>query len=203
MEEKKVNEAAINVVKSLQEANETIAESTIAAQERNLKYVQSTVESGVEVLKNQAERTLELMKQVVEQSQKQPAEFQPIFDSAVAAQEHYLRYAQSSVVNGLEVLKNHAESTQALIKELETQTRKQQEALQGLVHESSEMYKDFFRSPFTYYQQALNAVESATRQSMEAFQSASENFQKSTKEGLDAFQKYAQEQAKQADKTKK
>jgi len=49
---------------------------------------------------------------------------------------------------------------------------------------------NFFRSPFTYYQQALNAVESATRQGLETFQTATETFQKSTRQGLDTLQSY-------------
>jgi len=137
MSEKKLNEAALNVVKTLQEASETIAESAVAAQERNVKYVQSTIAQSVELLKS------------------------------------------------------HAGSTQALIHELEERTRKQQEAFQGLVHESSEAYMDYFLTPLTYYRKALDAVETATRQGLETFEKATETFQKSSREGLEAFQKYA------------
>ncbi len=191
MSEKKLNEAALNVVKTLQEASETIAESAVAAQERNVKYVQSTISQSVEMLKNQADNTLALMQTFTGQSEKEPGGFQATFDQAVAAQEQYLKFAQNTVVNGLEILKSHAESTQALIHELEGRTRKQQEAFQGLVHESAETYMDYFRTPLTYYRKALDVVETATRQGLETFEKASETFQKSSREGLEAFQNYA------------
>ena len=193
MAEKKVNEAVLQVVKTIQETNEKIAESAVAAQERNIKYAQSTLVNGVEVLKSQADNALALMQGVVEQSKKQPGDIQTMLDSAINAQEQYLKYAQSNIVNGMEVLKSHAEGTQDLIQKMEQQARKQQEAFQELARESAGLYMDFFRSPFTYFQQALSAVETATRQSMESFQSATETFQKSTRQGLDTLQSYARQ----------
>jgi uncharacterized protein YukE len=193
MPEKKINEAALNVVKTLQEASETIAQSAVAAQERNMKYAQSTIVQGVEMLRNQAENTLALMQTVSEQPEKEQVGFQPVFDRAVAAQEQYLKFTQNTVVNGLEILKSHAESTQALIRDLEERTRKQQEAFQGLVQESAQAYMDYFHTPLAYYRKALDAVEAATRQGLETFEKASETFQKSTHEGLEAFQGFAQQ----------
>lgn len=198
-----VNETVLNMVKTAQETNEKIAESAVAAQERNIKYAQSTIANGVEVLKSQAENVLALMQSAVEQSKKQPGGFQNVIDSAIAAQEQYLKYAQGTIVNGMEVLKSHAESTQALIQELEQQTRKQQEAFKELARESADVYTDYFRSPFSFYQQALSTVEAATRQSMEAFQSATETFQKSTRQGLDTFQSYAHQAQNAAQKNTK
>ncbi|GAC1344829.1 MAG: hypothetical protein NVSMB27_06270 [Ktedonobacteraceae bacterium] len=191
MSEKKLHEAALNVVKTLQEASETIAESAVAAQERNVKYAQSTIAQSVDLLKNQADNTLALMQTFAGQPEKEPVGFQATFDQAVAAQEQYLKFAQNTVVNGLEILKSHAESTQALFHELEERARKQQKAFQVLVHESSEAYMDYFRIPLTYYRKALDAVETATRQGLETFEKATETFQKSSREGLEAFQKYA------------
>ena len=193
MAEKKANEAVLHIVKTLQETNEKIAESAVAAQERNIKYAQSTLMSGVEVLKSQADNALALLQSLVEQSKGQPGDMQGMIDSVVAAQEQYLKFAQSTIVNGMEVLKSHIEGTQVLIQKMEQQARKQQEAFQELASESAGMYTDFFRSPFTYYQQALSAVESATRQSMETFQSATETFQKSTRQGLDTLQSYTRQ----------
>ena len=190
MAEKKANEAVLHIVKTLQETNEKIAESAVAAQERNIKFAQSTLMSSVEVLKSQADNALALLQSVVEQSKGQPGDMQALIDGTVAAQEQYLKFAQSTIVDGMEVLKSHTEGIQALVQKMEQQARKQQEAFRELVSESGGMYMDFFRSPFTYYQQALNAVESATRQGMETFQTATETFQKSTRQGLDTLQSY-------------
>jgi hypothetical protein len=193
MAEKKVNEAVLHMVKTLQETNEKIAESAVAAQERNMKYAQSTLMNGVEVFKSQTDNAISLVQSVVEQSKKQAGDIRPVIDSAIVAQEQYLKFAQSTIVNGMEVLKSHTESTQDLIQKMEQQARKQQEAFQELAHESAGMYMDYFRSPLAFYQQALNAVETATRQSMETFQSATETFQKSTRQGLDTLQNYARQ----------
>jgi hypothetical protein len=193
MAEKKVNEAVLHMVKTLQETNEKIAESAVAAQERNMKYAQNTLMNGVEVLKSQADNAISLVQSVVEQSKKQTGDIRPAIDSAIVAQEQYLKFAQSTIVNGIEVLKSHTESTQDLIQKMEQQARKQQEAFQELARESAGMYMDYFRSPLAFYQQALSAVETATRQSMETFQSATETFQKTTRQGLDTLQSYARQ----------
>jgi hypothetical protein len=203
MAEKKANEAVLNMVKTLQETNEKIVESAVAAQERNIKYAQSTLVNGVEVLKSQADSTLALMQSVMGQSKELPGDFQAVMDSAVAAEEQYLKFAQSTIVNGMEVLKSHAESTQALIHKMEQQTRKQQEAYQELARESAGIYMDFFRAPLAYYQQALSAVETATRQSLETYQTATETFQKSTRQGLDTLQDYARQPHTNAQKAAK
>ena len=203
MAEKKVNEAVSNMVKTLQETNEKIAESAVAAQERNIKYAQSTLMNSVEVLKSQADNALALMQSAVDQSKNQPVDFQAAMDSAIAAQEQYLKFAKSTVVNGMEVLKSHVESTQTLIQKMEQQTSKQQEAFQVLARESAGMYMDFFRAPFTYYQQALSAVETATQQSLDTFQTANETFQKSTRQGLDTLQNYARQTQSAAQKATK
>ncbi len=203
MAEKKVNEAVLHMVETLQETNEKIAESAVAAQERNIKYAQSTLMNGVDVLKSQADNAVSLIQSAAEQSKKQPVNVQLVIDSAIVAQEQYLKFAQSTIVNGMEVLKSHTESTQDLIQKMEQQARKQQEAFQELARESVGMYMDYFRSPLTYYQQALSAVETAARQSMETFQSATETFQKSTRQGLDALQSYARQPQHTAQKATK
>src|SRR5437588_12138979 len=112
-----VNETVLNMVKTAQEANEKIAESAVAAQERNIKYAQSTIANGVEVLKSQAENVLALMQSAVEQSKKQPGGFQNAIDSAIAAQEQYLKYPQGRIGDAVDVLKSHAGGTQARTQE--------------------------------------------------------------------------------------
>ena len=46
-----------------------------------------------------------------------------IADSAIAAQEHNVAFAQNILENGVEVLKSHAESTRSLMQELSEQPR--------------------------------------------------------------------------------
>src|ERR1700730_8610785 len=59
-----------------------------------------------------------------------------ITDSAIAAQERNMSFAQNILENGVEVLKSHAESTRSLVQELSEQAKKQpnwQEGFQAIV----------------------------------------------------------------------
>lgn len=85
-------------------------------------------------------------------------------DTAVAVQEHNLRYAQSIYVNGIEVLKNNAESTSQVMQTLVEQSRRQQEAWTELVRLSLNVYLDWLSLPFSYSQRVVKeAAEIASR----------------------------------------
>src|SRR5690349_10117181 len=118
MAKNKANEVALSLSKSVREANQAIADSIIAAQERNLKFAQSILENGIEVLKSYAEDTRTLTQELVEQPQKQQGVFQSLADSAVTAQERNVKFAQSVIRSGTEVLKSHAEDTRTLMQTL-------------------------------------------------------------------------------------
>jgi hypothetical protein len=140
MAEEKANEVAQNLVTSFREANQAIAKSIVAAEERNMKFTQSTF------------------------------------------------------TNAMEVLKSHAEATQALMRELEQQTQKQLETFQKLMRgttesEPLESYMNFFRAPIAFYQQAFDAAETASRQGLEVMEKAFENFQQAAQQGLETMQK--------------
>jgi hypothetical protein len=64
--------------KPQQEVFQTVVNTTLAAQERNLKLVQSVLENGTEVLKAHAESTRELLQTLSEQSRKQQEAFQTV-----------------------------------------------------------------------------------------------------------------------------
>lgn len=178
----RLNEAAWNLSNAAREANQAIANSAVAAQDRNMKFAQSTFENGVEVLKSHAESTRALMDELVQAPSKDRAVFQSVADSAVAAQERNMRFAQSLVQNGTEVLKSHAEDTRALMQTLAEQTQKQQEAFQALVRESMDAYLDYFYAPFSYYEQTLETAGSIARQGVETAQ-------KIARQGMEAVQK--------------
>jgi polyhydroxyalkanoate synthesis regulator phasin len=195
MTEQKTNEAALNLVKSLQEANKAIAETATASQEKNMAFVQSLLESGMEVLKSNAESTRALLQELVAQAKAQKGQeaLQTAIDSALVAQERNTRYAQSVFEQGIEALKSQVGITRTLMQELGTQAQKQQDAFQALTQQSVEAYMSLFRAPFSYYQQALDAAEVATRQSIDRFQAA-------TRQGIEFMQgvtKQAQQAASQ------
>jgi hypothetical protein len=55
MTDKKEADVTGNLVESIQEVNRKIAESFVAAQERNLKFAQSTFTGAMEVIKSLSE----------------------------------------------------------------------------------------------------------------------------------------------------
>src|SRR5258708_19549400 len=75
MEKETLNDAAKHMIESLREANQAVAESVIAAQERNVKFAQSIFTSGGEVLKSHAEGTQALLQELDQQTQKQQEAF--------------------------------------------------------------------------------------------------------------------------------
>lgn len=180
MAETNVNEAVWNLSKTVQETGQAIANSAVAAQERNLRYVQSVLTNGTEVLKSHVESVRTLLQTVTEQAQRPQEVFQSVANSAAAAQERNIQFAQSVLENGIQVLQSHAEANRALTQELISQSRKQQEILQALASTSVEAYVNYFYTPLTYYKQALDLAETATHQGLE-------NFQRATREGLDAY----------------
>lgn len=101
---------------------------------------------------------------------------QAIAESIVAAEERNMRFAQSTCKSALEVLQNNADATRTLMKELERQMRKQQEAIKKLTpavspgSETVDSYMALIRAPFDSYQRAIDVAESATRQGLETFQ---------------------------------
>src|SRR5947209_3658274 len=108
MAEHKTNGAALNLVKSLQEANKAIAETATATQEKNLAFVQALLENGIEVLKSNAESTNALVQELVAQAKTQKGleGLQAMVDNALSTQERNTKYAQSVFEQGIEALRS-------------------------------------------------------------------------------------------------
>jgi len=204
MADKRVNDATWNLTESLRETNEAIVESTVEAQKRNLAFAQNTFENGVELLKSHADSTRNLISEQTEQSQKETVDFQAWANSAIAAQERNVRYAQSIIQNGTDVLKSHVESTRTLMQTLAEQSQKQQETFQALVRESLDTYVDFLFTPFSYYRQAIDTAESITRQGVQTAQNITrqglETAQRAAHQGQEAAHKAAHQGQNAADK---
>ena len=181
-DQNKVNDAAWNLSTSVRESNQAIVDSVVSAQERNMKFAQNIFENEVELLKSHAEHTRSFMEEFVGEPEKSQAFFQTMANGAVAAQERNVKFAQSLLQNGTELLKSHGESTRTLMQTLAEQSQKQQEAFQTLSRETWDAYMGFFSSPFSYYQQTLETAESIAWQGVETAQ-------KITRQGMEAAQK--------------
>lgn len=178
----KVNEATWTLSKLVGESNQAIADAAVTAQELNIKFAQSIFENGVELLKSHAESSRAMVEEFVGEPARDRAIFQTVADRAVAAQERNLKFAQSFLENGTEVLKSHTESTRALMQTLAEQWQKQPEAFQALTREAWDTYLGFFSAPFSYYEQTMETAESIARQGVETAQ-------KIARQGMDTVQK--------------
>ena len=186
MAKTKVNEATGKLTESLRETNQAIVETAVEAQNRNLAFAQNTFENGVELLKSHADSTRNLISEQLEQSEKQTVDFQELANSAIAAQERNVRYVQSFVQNGTEVLKSHVNSARTLMQILAEQSQKQQETFQALARESWDTYVDFLFTPFSYYRQAVETAESIARQGVQTAENIS-------RQGVQAAQRVARQ----------
>ena len=186
MAKNKANEATGKLTESLRETNQAIVETAVEAQNRNLAFAQNTFENGVELLKSHADSTRNLISEQLEQPEKQTVDFQELANSAIAAQERNVRYVQSYVQNGTEVLKSHVNSARTLMQILAEQSQKQQETFQALARESWDTYVDFLFTPFSYYRQAVETAESIARQGVQTAENIS-------RQGVQAAQRVARQ----------
>jgi hypothetical protein len=186
MAKNKANEATGKLTESLRETNQAIVETAVEAQNRNLAFAQNTFENGVELLKSHADSTRNLISEQLEQPEKQTVDFQELANSAIAAQERNVRYVQSFVQNGTEVLKSHVNSARTLMQILAEQSQKQQETFQALARESWDTYVDFLFTPFSYYRQAVETAESIARQGVQTAENIS-------RQGVQAAQRVARQ----------
>ncbi len=191
---KDINEATWNLTQSLRETNQAVTESAVAAQKRNAAFAQHVFENGIELLKSHADATRGLMSEQAEQAGK-PAAFDTLVESAVEAQDRNMRYTQSIVENGTELVKSNMEASRQLAQTLLEQSQKQQEAFQSLAQAAVENYMSFFTSPFSYYQQGVETAKAIALQGMETAQRINrqgmEAAQKATQQGMNAAQETA------------
>jgi len=177
-----VSEATEELGESVRETNRVIAESAVAAQERNWKFAQSIFEDEVELFKSHAEGTRTVMEKLMGTSENGQPLFQSMADSAVAAQERNLKFAQGVLENGTEVLRSHVEGTRTLMQTLTEQSHKQREAFGVLARGTWDTYRGFFPSPFRYYERAMETVESIVAQGVDTTQ-------KMTRQGMGTAEK--------------
>ena len=89
MPEKKTEETTHHVAAAVRETTQLITQSLMAAQERNLQFVQTTLTSAMELMKSHVEAAHALLQEV----EQQPAEWQNVAPTGMASQwvEAYLR----------------------------------------------------------------------------------------------------------------
>jgi len=132
MTEKKANEAEKDLVDSIRETNQAIAESIIATQQRNMKFAQSMFTSTMEVIKSHAEATQTLMQQWEQQAQKQREAFQKLAQGMGSTQliENYSSLLRTGFSTYQEALHAAEKATQQGLEDFEKATEAFEKAAQ-------------------------------------------------------------------------
>ena len=112
MADKEKKEATASPIAAFSEANQTLAESLAAAQERNLKYAQSVFESTIALLKDHVESTRSLLGQWEQQARKLPV--------VPGAAESYVSFFRAPL-----------NAYQQVIEVMETASKRSLESLEG------------------------------------------------------------------------
>lgn len=129
-------------VQKPQDMFQTVTNSVLAAQERNIQFAQSTLENGIQVLQRQAEANRALTTELIEQARKQQGIFQPLVSTAVEAYVNLLRrpfayykqaldLAETATRQGLE---GYQQATQEGLETFRNVTRQAQEDYQNVAH---------------------------------------------------------------------
>ena len=167
MTDNKANKATKKLTQSLQETNHAIVDGIVKAQERNIEFAQNSLENGIEVLKSHAQNSSSLFQELVQQPQKPQDAIQAMLNMVLSVQERNIQYAQSVLQNGNDVLNSQIDSARDLAQTIIGQAHVEQDTLQELVRGYIDSYLDFFRSPFTPYQQTLDSVQAMAKQGVD------------------------------------
>jgi hypothetical protein len=89
--------------------------------------------------------------------------YQTVVESAVAAQERNVKFAQSVFETSVDELRSQSETARAVWQALAAQSEKQREAFQTLAHESMDAYMEFFTSPLSFYRKGWEAMQEAAQ----------------------------------------
>ncbi len=137
MTDKEEKEATARPIEAFSEAGQALAESLVAAQERNLKYAQSVFESTIALLKDHVGNTRSLLEQWEQQAQKQPVvpgaaeSFFSFLRAPLTAYEQVLEVMETTSTQSLE---SFQKATESLEKAMQQGREQLQEAARGASH---------------------------------------------------------------------
>lgn len=90
---------------------------------------------------------------------------QAVADHFVAVQDSNMKFAQNLLLLGTEVLESQTKNTRHLIDQWTQQLPRQQKAFQKVMNAMLDVYLDFLRIPFSYYQAVANTTEAVIERS--------------------------------------
>ena len=99
---------------------------------------------------------------------------QAVADHFVATQDRNLKFAQNLLLIGIEAVESQTENARHLMDQWVPQLPKQQEAFHRLMNATLDVYLNFLRIPFAYYQEGVHATQRAIQFAHHATQQAIE-----------------------------
>ncbi len=114
MTEKQTTEVPQKLLDSFQETTQLITENIVAAQERNMKFVQSTFTNALEVLRSNLDATRALMQDLEQQTKKQQEAFQKLTPGGTENQwmETYMAFLRAPLTSYQQTLGAAEKATQ-------------------------------------------------------------------------------------------
>lgn len=114
MMEKQTTEVPQKLLDSFQETTQLITENIVAAQERNMKFVQSTFTNAMEVLRSNLDATRALMQDLEQQTKKQQEAFQKLTPGGTESQwmETYMAFLRAPLTSYQQTLDAAEKATQ-------------------------------------------------------------------------------------------
>jgi hypothetical protein len=141
MADKTKKEVTANPIEAFSEANQAMAESLSAAQERNLKYAQNVFESTIALLKNHAESARSMLEQWEQQAQKQHVDpkatesYLSLFRAPLTAYRQTLEVIETASRQSLEGFQKATESFEKAIQQGREQWRETTRQVQRAIAE--------------------------------------------------------------------
>lgn len=109
MSQADVNVAAVESAKSLRQVYTTMLDAAIASQTRNVTFMQSIFDRGVDELKTQTDTARDVVESMTQNTQKQRATFDTLAHQSVDAYLDYLHNIVSFYARGLEAIRQATE----------------------------------------------------------------------------------------------
>jgi hypothetical protein len=174
MSEKRGPEAANRLTEAFGESYQTIMQSAVDTQQRNVRLAQDWVESLTGLLESQAEtnraltQAMESYVKVVDEaieSQERTSRalaesldsYREVIDKVTTLQEKNINLTQGFFDNVTGELNTQIATSQAVAQSLMEGSEKQMQAFQGMLSEAMESYMNLLNAPFALYQKNLEA----------------------------------------------
>jgi hypothetical protein len=121
-----------------QEVFQSVANSTVTAQERNIQFAQSVLENGIQVLQSHAEANRALTQELISQSRKQQEILQALASTSVEA---YVNYLYTPLTYYKQVLDLAETATHQGLENFQRATREGLDAYRDVTKQARESYQ--------------------------------------------------------------